>query len=318
MAETDDSVTLVTYKVCKFCGVQKPTEEFPKRSDGLPASRCSLCHGRTHKPCLVCKAVFFGRRGGNYCSPKCRGNARSNTHRTCPACGKRFRVVGYQDRRFCDQSCYHAAQRRAAGLDESGDVAPTTCLTCQRLFKPKSVSSTRVRLYCGPECFRNRNPVLDKGCPQCGGVFKTRNIKRKHCSKVCASRAASIRQAGENSHLWAGGTTKRLDIIRFSRAYREWRAAVFKRDGYACVDCGIKGGPGTGITLDPDHIIPKSERPDLATVISNGRTLCRQCHEKTETYGWKQAHRMRRLRKAKNNPPAESLVPSHEPRECPV
>jgi 5-methylcytosine-specific restriction endonuclease McrA len=62
---------------------------------------------------------------------------------------------------------------------------------------------------------------------------------------------------------------------------REWRTAVFVRDGFKCVQCG-KGG-----RLQADHIQPVASHPELRHVLSNGRTLCVPCHKKTPTYGWR-------------------------------
>jgi len=60
------------------------------------------------------------------------------------------------------------------------------------------------------------------------------------------------------------------------------RKAIFERDGYACVFCQQGGG-----RLEADHIKPYSYFPDLRYVLSNGRTLCRPCHQATDTYLWK-------------------------------
>ena len=88
---------------------------------------------------------------------------------------------------------------------------------------------------------------------------------------------------GSKSHLWRGGVTEVNHLIRTSAPYKEWRTAVYKRDGYACVLCGDDRGGN----LQADHIKPFSLFPDLRFVIDNGRTLCIPCHKKTDTYGWK-------------------------------
>jgi 5-methylcytosine-specific restriction endonuclease McrA len=41
------------------------------------------------------------------------------------------------------------------------------------------------------------------------------------------------------------------------------------------------------INLEVDHIIPLRDSLELALDINNGRTLCKSCHEKTDTYGAK-------------------------------
>jgi len=49
-----------------------------------------------------------------------------------------------------------------------------------------------------------------------------------------------------------------------------------------CKNCGERGG-----RLNADHIKPFSLFPDLRLKLSNGRTLCVDCHVQTDTYGWK-------------------------------
>lgn len=68
-----------------------------------------------------------------------------------------------------------------------------------------------------------------------------------------------------------------------SLEYKLWRKAVFKRDNYTCIWCGIKGSEPKGF-LNADHIKPFSLYPELRFELSNGRTLCVPCHKKTDTY----------------------------------
>jgi len=85
---------------------------------------------------------------------------------------------------------------------------------------------------------------------------------------------------GSESHLWKGGITSINTAIRNSIAYEEWRKAVFERDSYTCQICFEVGGK-----LNADHIKRFSDYPELRLELSNGRTLCEECHRQTETYG---------------------------------
>jgi len=107
---------------------------------------------------------------------------------------------------------------------------------------------------------------------------------------------------GENHYNWKGGITPEYIAIRNSKEMSEWRNNVYKRDNYTCTCCGDdKGG-----NLNADHIIPfifileklkfeqgndnlvqKAKNYPLLWDINNGRTLCRECHRKTDTYGKK-------------------------------
>ena len=69
--------------------------------------------------------------------------------------------------------------------------------------------------------------------------------------------------------------------IRQSPEYRAWRNAVLKRDGYMCVWCRSTKN------LEVDHVYPFAYFPELRFEITNGRVLCKSCHELTPTYGYK-------------------------------
>ena len=87
---------------------------------------------------------------------------------------------------------------------------------------------------------------------------------------------------GENSWFWKGGITPKNRIIRESYKYADWRKAVFERDNYTCILCGVIGGK-----LNADHIKQFSLFPELHFALYNGRTLCIDCHKKTDTFGGK-------------------------------
>lgn len=99
--------------------------------------------------------------------------------------------------------------------------------------------------------------------------------------------AVKARTSGAQNHFWKGGVTEINKRIRQSSEYKKWRTAVFERDNYTCQDGGERSGNGRRVELHPDHIKPFSLFPELRFVVSNGRTLCAECHRKTATYGSK-------------------------------
>lgn len=131
----------------------------------------------------------------------------------------------------------------------------------------------------------------------CGCGTKIESIRRKPSGNPYHVKFAKGHMyKGEDNHFWKGGKTEEYRRIKQSGEYRAWRKAVFERDNYTCQHCGIKNGKGVGRTIElhPDHIKPQSQYPELRFDIDNGRTLCAECHRKTDTYGIKLVHKMRK------------------------
>lgn len=149
-----------------------------------------------------------------------------------------------------------------------------------------------------------RDAKFYKECKQCGATFKSqphreKNGRGKFCSIECRSKGIFTPEVrlkmslarkgkpnpnlqGEKCHFWKGGVTPKNKKIRMSLEMKKWRDTIFKRDGYKCKICSKIGG-----VLNADHIKPFSKFPHLAFDISNGRTLCVECHKSTDTYGGK-------------------------------
>lgn len=116
-------------------------------------------------------------------------------------------------------------------------------------------------------------------CYVCGKEKHTQPYQMKirprpTCGKKCAAwlkrKDAEKRRKTYTKH--------QLDrLARYSPEAKKWREAVFKRDDYTCRWCGIRG-----TYLEADHIKPWAYFPELRFVLSNGRTLCRKCHNTTK------------------------------------
>lgn len=122
-----------------------------------------------------------------------------------------------------------------------------------------------------------------------GGRFKKGvtpwNIGKKMSEEFCVKMSIARKgipssrkgkpsvHSGEKHYNWKGGITPEIRVIRTSRVYALWRKEVFERDNYTCQECFQRGGE-----LHADHIKSFKDYPDLRLDVSNGRTLCRQCH----------------------------------------
>jgi len=126
--------------------------------------------------------------------------------------------------------------------------------------------------------------------------WKGKKFSKEHKEKLRVAKDGFIpwnkgiknpRQNGVNNPNWKGGTTPINKLIRKSFEMEIWRKAVFERDNWTCVWCGAKNGNGKKVILNADHIKPFSKYPALRFAIDNGRTLCVDCHKKTNTFGGK-------------------------------
>ena len=72
--------------------------------------------------------------------------------------------------------------------------------------------------------------------------------------------------------------------VYHTAAWQRARAEALKRDRGMCRDCMDKFDQGVGIrprrAMLVHHVIPVSERPDLALALNNLRSLCEACHNK--------------------------------------
>ena len=89
---------------------------------------------------------------------------------------------------------------------------------------------------------------------------------------------------GKNNPSYIDGRYPEVMRIRKSAEYENWRKSVYTRDNYTCTVCGDRGIKGHRVVLHADHIKSFSGYPELRLDINNGRTLCVDCHKKTDSY----------------------------------
>lgn len=91
---------------------------------------------------------------------------------------------------------------------------------------------------------------------------------RQHMSEV------GKKSKGKNHWNWRGGVANKRKNRRSSDAeHRAWSTAVLTRDNYVCDNCTIRKGSKVAHHLD-NYLNHPEKRYDL----SNGVTLCRECH----------------------------------------
>ncbi len=137
--------------------------------------------------------------------------------------------------------------------------------------------------------YRDRYGDIKIFCVVCKNMVKKhvrityrQYLKQKFCSYICRGIWREKYFRGTNNPNYRHGLTDIFQSIRTSARYKKWRIAVFKRDRWTCQMCLKKGG-----NIEADHIKRFSLFPELRFELSNGRTLCRECHKTTPTWGSK-------------------------------
>ncbi len=273
-----------------------------RRDTNEPMSRSHTGTGRR-----IARLVEPTATHGPHGRPRKLGSANSNWknagNRVCIGCGGGYRNYSKRSK-YCSPSCYHKAQADPRVYLRRDDFRARTKLN---LIYPKRRTPPRIPGFLAVH-FKNcqwcetpfvtsrhsrRNAILcvkcayikfhgekrEANCSVCSRPFIQKSF-RKTCSPACRLKLRATSQLGALSHRWRGGVTEANILARNGAKTKEWRRAVFARDDWTCQMCGVRGGK-----LDADHIKPWSAYPELRYELSNGRTLCRPCHLKTDTWG---------------------------------
>jgi len=170
---------------------------------------------------------------------------------------------------------------------------------------------------------RNKSNRVDKECLGCKKHFSTRAswTHVKCCSKKCSvayrktlnrpgpnsgnrasqatrekQRKAKLGIRGPQHWNWKGAARAERKRAMGRDEYKQWRLAVFKRDGFACVECGDSKS-----YLYAHHVSPWAKSPDLRYDLGNGVTLCEACHKAKHpelSHLFTNNERARRMRKS--------------------
>lgn len=182
----------------------------------------------------------------------------------CQICKDSFYVARYRfdTAHFCTKKCANKATSiRMKGMQNTLG------------FKHSQKTKEKISLICKgkkkPPRTREHRKNLGKA-----------NLGKKHSIETRLKMSEAHK--GEKSYLWKGGITSEYIKIRGSLKYKLWREKVFERDNWTCLKCLKRG-----VKLNADHIKPFAFFPELRFKLLNGRTLCVNCHKKTNSFGKK-------------------------------
>lgn len=168
------------------------------------------------------------------------------------------------------QKCKEWKPRAEYAKDASRhDSLHVRCNSCHRVKVKKPIVITKAQREALAE--RSRNNKWRKGIP-------LSDAQKRKLSELRKAEGENGNGSfyGSNNPNWKGGITPEIHKARTISEYREWRTAVFERDHFACTRCGDnKGG-----NLHAHHIKKFADFPELRYKVSNGVTLCFDCHAK--------------------------------------
>ena len=145
-----------------------------------------------------------------------------------------------------------------------------------RIIKPLTISKDVVDRYEAGETLTSVASSLGV----CEETLKKEMRRVGVAVRTAAERALLIgsRRQGLTLKEWKGYKGKQHLLRQCGKEWAIWRRKVFSRDIFSCVMCGDCQRRGHRVTLDPHHIRPKAQHPELIYDVDNGVTLCRRCH----------------------------------------
>ena len=224
------------------------------------------------------------------------------SQRVCLLCKKEYKLnIKYSKKqmsesKFCSRECQYKGRDRTY-KGRKANIPELNCQICGKIFKEYLSHRKYKSIHCSRECAgvhlgKNRkgipmNPETTRKMVETKRKNGSYNFSEEHLRKIREYQSKRNRTGSKNPN-WKGGYDVK-NALRKTKAYKEWRRAIFLRDNYMCVQCGIRFIKGvTGrVYLEADHIKPYAHFPELRLSLDNGRTLCKSCHIKTETYGYK-------------------------------
>ena len=231
--------------------------------------------------CPICGKSFFvapatiKNNRGKVCSPQCQyikiGQRDTRLTVTCDRCGKEFKrnphAVNRHEKHYCSRACKHPP-------------VIVQCLNCGKEFRTSPSSKSR---YCSKICCDShdiRNQQRSETVKKAWQSPEKRQrimegIARRSKSPIWLS--APHFQRGESNPRFKHDKKQNQRFERYD--YKLWRLSVFRRDNFTCQKCGAKGG-----RIHAHHIQRWSTHPELRYEVSNGITLCVQCHSDVHGY----------------------------------
>lgn len=133
---------------------------------------------------------------------------------------------------------------------------------CSKVCYTKSMIGVDTLSTCRGRRSYTLRPMIE--CKECNCKFTVAYAQR-HSAKYCSKRCMKKNKRAK---------VQDMDALRNSERYKQWRLAIYKRDGFSCQSC-----KQVGKNLNAHHIVPVVINLDKIFDLNNGITLCKECHK---------------------------------------
>lgn len=222
---------------------------------------------------------------------------RKRVQRTCDECGAMNHILpcrAVYEHHFCNRRCYskwlskrfkgrkfteeHRRNISRARKGSKASVETRRKMSERRKGRPGTRHTEETKRKISEKITKITNsPDWKKKMRE---KLTGRRLSEEHKKKISDGLRRSDRvRYGPDHQNWKGGVTSEKKKIVNSPEYRDWRLMVFGCDNYTCRLCGQRG-----CYLSAHHIRRFADFPELRFAVSNGITLCRDCHNKTKNH----------------------------------
>lgn len=204
-----------------------------------------------------------------------------NITRECDGCGCDLEVSQYKKSPILCRSCAARARwtdetRKEWSESRKGENNPNFGNTGEKnpLTGGKASSETREKM--GVQKRGENNPMYGKTTPD--------DVRDKISKSLSGENHPNYGKRGKDTTNWQGGLTSKMQAIRNSDTYKNWREAVYLRDNWTCMECGARSSADNAVYLNAHHIRPIKDNKNSLLIfdVNNGITLCADCHNKTK------------------------------------
>lgn len=186
---------------------------------------------------------------------------------TCPICGNDFEVIRSKrsKRKYCSYGCSNEMKRRTyvgrtytfhkLSVEKEKEIC--------KLYVDKLMPTTKIA------------PIYDISVSTV-----TRVLRKYHVERTQSEAAILCRK--QHADIYAKADLKKVGLLvgkkspKYINGSGKWAVNIFERDGYTCQDCGLHEPE----IVEAHHIIHKRIAPELQFELSNGVTLCPNCHRR--------------------------------------